>query len=240
MKFRITSEEFDKLSDGFKAEYTKDEDKGDYVLKVEGGEDTGALKRAKDHEKKRRQEAEEKLRNVETERDSLKEDYEDLKAKGEGKAGEHEVKVLEKKWQQKLADQKAESDKTISGLKGHIEKDKVDSVAAQMAAELSTSPNLITPHIKARLAAVEVDGEYVTKVKDTDGDIGVMTLDELKNEFKNNNDFAPIIKGSEASGSGAGDEGKGGGPADKSGESKDLSSMSPKDLAAHIKSKKGE
>lgn len=240
MQFSITKEDFDKLSDDFKAEYNEGDD-GSYTLKVEGGEDTGALKRAKDHEKKRRQQAEQKLREVEDEKNSLQEDYDDLKAsKGGEKASEQEIANLNKKWQKKLDEQKESSDKTVSGLKGHLEKNLVDNVAASMAAEMSVSPSVLKPHIKSRLAAVEEDGKYVTKVLDADGDVGVMTLDELKTEFRNNKDFAPILKGSEASGSGAGDEGKGGKGGGNSDKSEDLSKLSPKELAAHLKSKKGE
>ena len=51
LKKKITKEAFEKLPDVLKSEYVANGD--DYVLDVDGEEDTGALKRAKDREKQR-------------------------------------------------------------------------------------------------------------------------------------------------------------------------------------------
>ena len=70
MKFRVTKTELEKLAPHYQSEYIEKD--GAYILDVEGGEDTGALKRAKDREKAARIAAETKLNEVEGELDTLK------------------------------------------------------------------------------------------------------------------------------------------------------------------------
>lgn len=231
MKFKINQEDFDKLSESLQGEYTKGDD-GEFTLKIEGGEDTGALKRAKDHEKKRRQDSEAKLKEAQDTLTEVQSELEDLKDNSD-KNGDA---ALEKKWQRKLEAKEAELNTTIDGLKGNLSEILVDGVASTMASALSDSPSLLLPQIKNRLTVEMVDGKPVTKVKDIDGELSALTVEELQTEMSSNKEFAAIIRGSGASGGGAeGDKGgdKGGKP-----EKPDFSKASSKEIAEYLKSQK--
>ena len=64
LKKKLTKEEHSKLSDHLKAEYIEDGDGDGFRLDIDGDEDTGALKRAKDREAQLRRDAEAKLREA--------------------------------------------------------------------------------------------------------------------------------------------------------------------------------
>lgn len=227
MKFKISQDEFDKLSESLQAEYQEKD--GEYVLDLEGVEDTSALKRAKDHEKKRRQDAEKKAKELEDQLQSLQDQIDDLDNKG-GKEDN-----LSKKWEKKLQDREKELSDQITALKGNLQEILVDGVAKSMAAELSDSPSLLMPHIKGRLIVDMENGKPVTKILDSDGELSASTLDEFKNEVSSNKEFAAIIRGSGASGGGA--EGGKGGSGTKL-EKPDFSKASPKEVAEYLKSQK--
>lgn len=70
LKRKISKEAFDKLSEDIKAEY-KEQD-GEYVLDIDGDEDTGALKRAKDREAQLRRDAEKRAKEAEEKLQGLK------------------------------------------------------------------------------------------------------------------------------------------------------------------------
>lgn len=231
MKFKLTKEEFEKLSEDFQKEYTEKD--GEYVLTIEGGEDTGALKRAKDHEKQRRQQAEQKARDLEAQLGEIQEQLEDLQ-NNSGKSGD--IQKLEAQWKKKLKDREDELTQQLNSLNSEVNKLLVDNVADQLAMKLSDAPAVLKPHIKSRLTVEYVDGKPVTRVKDLDGEISIMTLDELESEFKSNKDFAPIIRGSQGSGSGAG--GGNGGTGGTKPEKPNFSTASPKEIAEYIKSTK--
>lgn len=233
MKYKLTKAQYDELSDDLKKEY-QDQD-GEYVLNVEGGEDTGALKRAKDHEKERRKQAEDKARQLEQDLNSTREELETLQnSKGDG---EKDVAKLEAKWKKKLEDKERELGEKSQALEKELNTLLVDNVADRLAADLSDSPAVLRPHIKNRLTVERVDGKAVTRIKDADGELSPMTLDELKNEFQSNNDFASVIRGSQGSGSGAGggQGGQGGGQAPKK---PDFAKASTKEVADYLKSQK--
>lgn len=209
---------------------------GEFVLDVEGDEDTGALKRAKEHEKLRRKEAEQKARELQEQIDELNESLEEIKESG-GKKKEGDD-PLDKKWQAKLQKRESELNGQIEKLQTEIQRITVDTLAENMAKELSDSPNLLVPHIKSRLTMEMVDGKATVKVKDPDGELSASTLDELKAEFESSEDFASVIRGSQGSGSGA-SGGKGGGGEGKPSKP-DFTKASPKEIADYLKANKGE
>lgn len=230
LKKKITKEEHAKLSDVLKAEYIEDGE--GFRLDVDGEEDTGALRRAKDREAQLRRDAEKAKKELE---DKLAEiEGDDARKKGD-------IATLEKSWQKKLDDQKAEYESKVSKLTTHTTKNLVDSVALSIASKISTAPALLLPHIRARLQA-DFDGdEPKTRILDKDGKPSAMTIEELSAEFVANKDFSAIITASKASG-GAGKPSQNGGGAPKfSGQSDkpaDLSRMNPAELAAHLKEAK--
>lgn len=125
------------------------------------------------------------------------------------------IEALEKSWQEKLAKAQADAQRTIDALQGSITTMTVDNVAVRLANEIAVpgSADILIPHIKARLAAEQRDGQFVTVVRDAQGKPSAASLDDLKTEFMTSPAFAPVIVGSKASGGGAGGGSKGGGAA---------------------------
>ena len=228
LKKKLTKEEHSKLSDHLKAEYIEDGD--GFRLDIDGDEDTGALKRAKDREAQLRRDAEAKLREAQEELDRINGD--DARKKGD-------IATLEKAWQKKLEDQKSEYEGKVSKLTAHTTKTLVDNVATQIATKISNAPALLLPHIKSRLQADFEGDSPVTRVLDKDGKPSAMTVEELAAEFVANKDFSAIITASKASG-GAGkpSNNNGGGAPNNSDKPADLASMNPAQLAEHIKASK--
>lgn len=228
LKKKLSKAEYDKLSDAIKAEYIEDGD--GFRLDIDGDEDTGALKRAKDREAQLRRDAEAKLREAQEELDRINGD--DARKKGD-------IATLEKSWQKKLEDQKAEYEGKVSKLTSHTTKTLVDNVATQIASKISNAPALLLPHIKSRLQADFEGDAPVTRVLDKDGKPSAMTVEELAAEFVANKDFSAIITASKASG-GAGkpSNNSGGGAPNNSDKPADLASMNPAQLAEHIKASK--
>lgn len=227
LKRRIKKDAFDKLSDELKAEY-KEKD-GEYILEVEGDEDTGALKRAKDRETQLRKDAE--LRATAAEERVTELEKDDGKSK--------DIRTLEASWQSKNKQLEDEKNDVIKQKDTFIEQMLVDSKAMELASEISTSPKLIYPHIRARLAA-DLEGEKPeTRVLDADGKVSALTLDELGGEFVANKEFASIIKASKAQGSGAnsGQQSKDSDSATST-DKTDLTKFSPKEMAAHLSAQK--
>ena len=230
LKKRITKEEHSKLADALKFEYVEDGD--GFRLDVDGDEDTGPLRRAKDRESQLRRDAEKRAKEAE---DRLAEiEGDDARKKGD-------ISTLEKSWQKKLDDANAASQAKIDKLTSHTTKTLVDNVALSVATKISNAPSIILPHIRARLQANFDGDEPTTVVLGKDGKPSAMTIDELSAEFVANKDFSAIITGSKASG-GAGKPSQNGGGAPKiSGQSDkpaDLSKMNPQELAAHLKEAK--
>lgn len=226
LKKLLTKEQYDKLSDGVKEAYIADGE-GYKLDDIEGSEDTAALKRAKDREAQRAKEAETELTELKKKLDSIS--NEDARKRGD-------IDTLEKSWSDKLEKMKTDYEGTIGKFKEHTTKTLVDKVANDIAHKISTSPNLILPHIKARLKA-DFDGDLpVTRVLDATGNVSASTLTELETEFKTNKDFSAIIIASKANG-GAG--GKNGNPSGRARENSnndttDLTKMSAKDLVAFL------
>jgi hypothetical protein len=190
MKKKITKTEFEKLAPHYQSEYNEND--GNYILDVTGEEDTGALKRAKDREKAARQAAEAKLNDLEGELDALKSDP---KAR--------DVKSLEASWKTKHESELALKDTQIAKLSDFAKATLADSVALSFAKEISTSPELLLPHIKARIVADLNGDKPVTKILDKEGKVSAFTLEDFKKEVLDTPAYAAILIGSKAKGGSA-------------------------------------
>lgn len=198
---KIKTESLDEIEEKFRDLYEQTDD--GYQLKVEGVEDTGALKRAKDHEKQARKEAEQRLREAQEQLDAInaaKAQAEEDKLRKSG-----DIEALEKSWQEKYQKREQELAAQTEALQTNLQKILVDGKAQSLAAELALpgSAEVLMPHIRSRLATVERDGEFVTAVLDESGKPSALSLDELKAEISGNKAFAPLLVGSNATGSGA-------------------------------------
>lgn len=230
MALKAILESLDGLPDAIKSEYKKGED-GKYHLDVEGGEDTGALKRAKDYEKSARQKVEKELADTKAQLEALTEERDNIL---KGAIPKGDVEKLEGSWKQKLEKREKELTDQLNAMNGSLQTMLVDNVAQGLASKISKSPELILPHIKSRLKAELVDGKPTTRVLDKEGNISALGINELEAEMVSNPAFAPIIIGSKASGSGAGGGQGGSGAPSKL----DFAKASPKEIAAHIRATK--
>lgn len=227
LKQKIDKATFDKLADAIKAEYFEKD--GEYHLDVDGLEDTGALRRAKDHEVKQRKEAETKLRDAEDQIATL------TTAAAESKT----------KFDKELSKQLGEKEGQLTKANQFIQTTLVDSVATKIAGEISTAPKLLIPHIKARLQADLSGDAPATKVLGADGKVSELTVEALQQEFVANKEFSAIIRGNKASGGGApkvASANGGAGSFNNQSDEKpaDLSRMNPRDLAARLQAQKAE
>ena len=199
LKLRIKS--LDDVDESLQSLYKADGD--EFVLKVDGLPDVSKLKSAKDHEVDER-------KRIKKEYSELNAKYEALEAeveanKDENSRGKGDTEALDKSWRakvQKLEDTHAAK---VKSLEGNLNSILVDNKALEIASEISVkgSESVLMPHIKSRLAVEEIDGKFVTVVKDAEGKPSALTLDELKAEINSNTGFAPILAGSQASGGSA-------------------------------------
>jgi multidrug efflux pump subunit AcrA (membrane-fusion protein) len=112
-----------------------------------------------------------------------------------------DVEALEKSWAEKLKQIESEKENQLSGLKSMLDNVTRGATAATIAAELfGQHAELMRPHLDGRLRTEIIDGKPQVRVVDQNGNLSAMTLDDLKNEFKNSARFAPFVVGSRASG----------------------------------------
>ncbi len=182
--------------------YVKQDD-GNYRLDADIP-DTDGLKAKADEllgEKKREQElrkaAEDRAKALE---DAQKEAaHESAKAKGD-------IEAIEKSYQERIAKLTEDSTGQVSTLQKQIYDLTVGQAATNLANELSIKGSAIAllPHIQNRLSLEQAeDGKQKIRVLDVNGNKTGMTLDDLKQEFRSNEAFKPLIAASGASGSGA-------------------------------------
>ncbi len=181
MALKAILDSLEGLPDDVAKEY-KENDDGKFVLDVEGLEDTGALKRAKDHEKKRRQAAEGKTAELESKLADLEEQLAALDDPGKSKIDDKQRVKLE----QRIKELEGQLTTKEQSLLGEINRLTSEATATKLAADLTDSPNLLLPHIRSRLVTEIEDGKAVVKVRDADGDVGSMTIEDLRKEFTSN------------------------------------------------------
>jgi hypothetical protein len=214
LKRILTAAEFAALNAALKSEYKPEGD--GYVLDLTDYEDPAALKRAKDHEKEARKNAEKSAKDLQDQLAALTEERDNIL---KGAIPKADVEKLESSYKTKAATREKELTDRLTALQGNLQTMLVDNVATSLASKLSTAPAVILPHIRARLSAEIADGKASTRVLDREGKLSALTIEDLEKEFIANKDFAPILVASKGSGGGAAGSGKG------SGASKKLSEM---------------
>lgn len=206
-------ENLDGVEESVKSLY--EEKDGKYVLKIEGipqpqqHSDEGLRKKVdellaeKKAEQQKRKEAEEQAR---------KEAEENARKNGN-------IEALEKSWGDKLAARETELLNEKQALEAQVYKLTVGSKATELAAKLAVpgSDSVLLPHISNRLQVETVDGEIKIRVLDLQGKPSALSIEDLEKEFRANEAFKPLIRASNASGSGA-SGGQGGGATKKPSE----------------------
>jgi|SRR5215217_103051 len=210
LKSRITAKtEFDALADNLKLEYK--EENGVWLLQ---SDDAAELRRAKDDEASRRRAAEDERDQLRRDKDKADRDAAALKEEADRAAARKagDLKALEDTLtaQHNTALNLVKAD--VTRLEGALRHALVNGKAEAIAAEISTTPELLVPLIAARLDA-DISGTVgTTRVKDAAGNVSpTLTIDLLKKEVVDNPKYAAIIKGTNASGAGGNGGGSGGG-----------------------------
>lgn len=230
LKKKITKEVFEKLAEDLKKFYVEKD--GAYNLDLDGDEDNGALKRAKDREKQRADDLEAKLATLQEQLDDLSTN--DAKKKGD-------IKTLEAQWQKKITDADAIWKAKLDKRDAFINKSLVDETALALATKISTVPTLMKDHISKRLSVSYENDEPKLVIFGTDGKPSDMTIAKLSEEFVANKDFGSIIVASKATGGGAGNHSLKkplGGAENNPDKPVILAKMNPADLAAELKARK--
>lgn len=122
---------------------------------------------------------------------------------------------------------------TLNELQGKIETEKKGNAAMKIAADLAEGSNvdLLSTFINTRLKYQE--GEL--KVTDSNGNLTISSLDDLRNEFQNDSRFASLLKGNQSSGGGA-TGGNNSGSAAKTKSRAEFEAFNPADRMKYIKS----
>jgi hypothetical protein len=183
MKFKISKTEYDAASDDFKKEYIVDGDS--YTLKIEGGEDVGALKRTVDHVRGQLKDATTKNAELATKNTEL------------------ENAIKNSPSQQDIEAARAEGDAKVAVANGWISKSLVSAKASEIAGKISTAPSLLLPVLTARMEVVfdKKTGEPKLNLKDKEGKVhDKFGETDLVKEVVDNPEYKAIIRGNLASG----------------------------------------
>lgn len=206
---KLILDNIDNLDEPSKALYKKDEKTGKFHLDVDPADipDVGGLKAKVQELLDEKKEEQRKAR-----------ENADKAAKAAG-----DIEALEKSWGERLASETGGLKSEVSKRDAQLAKLTVGRAATEIAAELAvvtngvSSAKALLPHIERRLQMEMVGDEVRVRVLDANGKPSAMTIDQLKDEFRNDAVFAPLIQASKAGGSGAdGGKGNGGGGAAKS------------------------
>lgn len=205
LKLKVDQAGYDALNEAQKACYVKDKEGDGYSLDLDPADipDVEGLKRNNRDLLEEKRVAQQKAAEAERER-----------AKKEG-----DMVALESSWQTRLDTEVGNVAKERDAARAQLERLTVGRTATELAAELAvvtngvSSSKALLPHIERRLSLeIGADGETKVRVLDATGKPSAMTLDQLKDEFRKEPAFAPLIKASQANGSG-GDGNNGGGGA---------------------------
>lgn len=134
-------------------------------------------------------------------------------AKAEGKWDEYKAELVETH-QAEIGGLKDQN----TALHGQLENVLVNNAIMGAISHAKGNSDLLMPHVRRHVKLFEEDGERVARVIDKAGNPRItgakgdyMTIEQLLEEFKESDTFAPCFEGSRASGSGAaGGNGSGG------------------------------
>lgn len=204
MALKRILDNLDSLDESLKALYV--ERNGKFYLDAEEDTDTGTLRRALDRVRHEKTELTEKLADIQTQMDELK------TANPPGKGGKKDVDVLEASWQKKFDDEVKRLSGEMSKKDEYIKSSLIDAAAAKIA-DVFVVPSVGARLVRERLSVEFGDEGPKVRVLDAAGSPSALSVDDLRKEFVDNKEFAPLIVASRGSGGGAGgaNGGSGGG-----------------------------
>lgn len=202
MKFKLTKAEFDKEPPHVQALCVQEGDS--YTFDTGTVEDVGGLKSAKDKERQNAAAAKKELADLKATLAEVQAELNTYSELAKGSIPKANLETLESSYKTKLANQEKALKADIDRLNAALHNEMIGSKAAEIAGRLSTVPALMKGQIATRLA-VEFDseGKALVRVKDGEGKISALTLQDLEKEILANPDFKPILKASNGGGSGS-------------------------------------
>ena len=209
MRYKLTKEEYDALSEDMQKEYNLDGDSA--VLNLEGDdapsfEQISKLEQKRNIEAEHRKKAEQKLQDAEDRAAKLQQDMQSAKGDPEALEAlrkEHAAEINRLREERAQEIEKAKSDRNSALIREEAEK---------FANQNFITPDLIADKIANRLSVEEVEGTPVVRVLTADGKPSTAAIGDLHKEFLDNTSYKPIIKANVGTGSGA-TPNKGGGAA---------------------------
>lgn len=235
MSLKYKLETIDELDEATKSLYVEKD--GAFYLQVED------LPEPKDNGtedlKERLKKLEKNNQELLEEKRKAKEEADRVAAEAAKKSGD--VETLEKSWQEKLNSEVTAREQKLKDYETMLSVMTVGSEATRLAAEVfGDHSEIMMPHIKSRLSYEIVDGHPKVRVLDSEGRPTAASVDDLKNEFKNSDKFAPFVVGSRASGAGAHSNRQGGGAVKKFNEmtGEELKELREKDPQTYDRIKK--
>ena len=223
MSLQLTVEKLDAIPETLRSHYKPEGDK--FRLDLDGYEDPVALKSALDKERRaardgsREVAAWKALGKTPEDIAALLEEREQAEREKLSKAGEWD-KLKGQMTEQHQAEI-AKREQAASALRGQLERHLVDAAATSALAAAEGSPELLLPHVKAKVRVVEEAGEFLVRVVDAAGNPRVdakgefLSIAELVSEMRQNPVYAPCFpkaQGSNAPGGHQAPRGGGNGP----------------------------
>lgn len=195
MALKKVLDSIDDLPEELKKEYVQKD--GKFHLDIDGDDTEATIT----HLTQKKNIAEEHRIKAERKNQELQDMLDEMRR---GNIPKSDVEALESSWKDKLKNAEELSKAEKAKLQKQLDKVLRQDTAMRVAAELSTVPDLLAPTIMSRLAVEEVeDGEVRVRVKDAEGKMSALTLDDLKSELRSIEKYAPILIGSKGSGGGA-------------------------------------
>lgn len=217
MALKTIVDSLDDIDEGFRGLYVKDEAAGVFKLDVEPDATTN-----KELEELRKEKLRMEAHNKKLLEEKKKESDRARAAEEDRARRDRDVESLERSIKEKHQSELESYNTRQALLQSQLESQMVDNLALNLANQLSDTPALIMPHIKARLRAQEVDGRYRLSVVDVMGNQTATSPDELVEQMRGDKQFAPLVRGTRAGGGGAngGNSNPGGNGDEHQGQSK--------------------
>ena len=234
LKAVVNNEEFQGLDPMIQAEYVERD--GRYILDVQtvtdgrsvyALEDVGGLKSALGTQKTRVQQLTQQLdeyKDIDPNkaREALSK-YDEIANFNPDEKAKEQIEAIKSQLTSKFGKEKSEWENENKFLLSQVEKLLIDAKASALLNTKSLKGNatLLLPHIRNRTKVVRGEnGDFITQVIDENGNVQIspksnstapMTIDELLETMKGQQEFAPAFEGTEAIGSGAAGSFKSGG-----------------------------
>lgn len=246
MVMKAVLDSLDGVDKSFHGEYKKSESDGKFYLDLEGVEAHPSTQPLANAHKRTKEELTAAKKDAGTYKTKAEELEGEINGMREGSIPKADMDAYKRSHESKYTKDIGERDVKITQLSGTVERLLITDASKTLANDLVAKPeyvDVLLPHIRSRMKLeYSSDGEPQTVILDKDGKVSALTIEDLRKEVLSNKAFAPILRGSHASGGNAG-----GGSDRSSGPGKrnvdksfDMSKATPAEIVAHRKAQAGQ